>query len=300
MRLILVLAISLLATSCRRQQPAPGVHTDPAMATLVPSGTTLLIGAKIEALEKTPTYRKYFENRSFPQLDEFAKHTGLDPRKDIWDLLVCSNGHDAVVMGRGKFSAGDLEPRLTRDGATRLGYRGYTLFGNEQAAVLFMSGSTALFGPTPALRQVIDERNGARAGIPAPLDALLKTLPADSQFWAVYAGGSFRLPVREDSNLANINRMIQSVEKGTLSADLRNGLALASTATCATQADAKQVHDALRGLIGIGRLSTPDNQPDMLRIYDAIQVTQDQQKVLVSINVPQDLADEFLKTWIKQ
>ncbi len=299
MRVFPVLLILALTASCRHEQPAAGVRADPALAALVPSGTTLLVGARIEALEKTPIYQKYFAQRPFPQLDEFARHTGLDPRRDISDLLICSDGHRAVVMGRGKFNAREMEPRLTRDGARRFAYKGHTLFGNEQAAVLFIGGGTALFGPTPSLRQVIDEQSSGRSGIPAPLDASLRTLPAGSQFWAVYAGGPVRLPVPEDSNLANINRMLRSVEKGTLSADFRDGLAMASTATCTTPAGAKEVHDALRGLIGVGRLSTPDNQPDLLRIYDSIQVTQDQEKVMVTVNVPQDLADKFLRTWLK-
>jgi hypothetical protein len=56
----------------------------------------------------------------------------------------------------------------------------------------------------------------------------------------------------------------------------------------------------LRGLVGFGRLNTPDNQPEMLRLYDAIQVTQEQQQAKVTANVPQDLADRFLDIWLKK
>jgi hypothetical protein len=35
------------------------------------------------------------------QLDEFAKRTGLDPRKDVRELLVASDGKSAVAWRAG-------------------------------------------------------------------------------------------------------------------------------------------------------------------------------------------------------
>jgi hypothetical protein len=36
-----------------------GPKIDPALATLIPEDTTLLVGTRLEALEKTPVYQKY-------------------------------------------------------------------------------------------------------------------------------------------------------------------------------------------------------------------------------------------------
>jgi hypothetical protein len=56
---------------------------------------------------------------------------------------------------------------------------------------------------------------------------------------------------------------------------------------------ARQIHDALRGLIGIGRLSTPDNQRELLRFFDAIQVSQEDRTVRVRASIPLDLLIAF-------
>jgi hypothetical protein len=69
---------------------------------------------------------------------------------------------------------------------------------------------------------------------------------------------------------------------------------------CTTERDARFIHDLLRGLIGFGRLNTRDDQPEMLKLYDAIQVTQQQQQAKVTAVVPQELADRFLDLWLKK
>jgi hypothetical protein len=82
--------------------------------------------------------------------------------------------------------------------------------------------------------------------------------------------------------------------------DLSKGLDAVAIVNCNTERDAKFVHDLVRGLVGFGRLNTRDDQPDMLKLYDAIQVTQQQAQTKVTANVPQDLADKFLDLWFKK
>ena len=53
-------------------------------------------------------------------------------------------------------------------------------------------------------------------------------------------------------------------------------------------------HDMLRGMIGFARLRTPDNQPELLKLYDAINVTQQQTQTQVTADIPADQVDRFL------
>ena len=57
---------------------------------------------------------------------------------------------------------------------------------------------------------------------------------------------------------------------------------------------AKRVHDALRGLIGFGRLSTKDDEQDLLRAYDGIHVDQNHSVVDIKADLSGDLADALL------
>jgi hypothetical protein len=298
-RNVLFILPLVLVFSCHREDRPSSLRVDPAIASLVPADTRLLVGVKIEKLRDTPTYQKHFAQLPIPQLDKFARETGIDPRKDVWEVLFCSNGKDnGVLMVRGKFAPPDMEPKLEREGATRFAHKGYSLFGDERNAIFFMTPSTALAGSTPVLEGIIDNRDKGGAGIPAALQPLVNALPNDAQFWSVFSGITASMPFREDSNLGNVNTMIRSLDSGWISADLRTGLDLKAAGNCRDDASAKQIHDALRGVIGIGRLSTPDNQPDLLRAYDGIKVEQQGKVVNVTAKVPQDLVDKVLDTFL--
>jgi hypothetical protein len=292
---VFILAIAVLALVSCQKSPIGAVQVDPALATLVPAETQMMVGARLDRLRKTPIYEKRFASLPLPQLDKFAKDTGLDPRKDVWEILFCSNGkNNGVLMVRGKFAPTDMEPKLVREGATRTAYKGYSLFGDDRTALFFMNSSTALAGSTPLLKSIIDNRDGSGSGIPPVLLPLVKEIPADSQFWSVFNGVLVEMPFREDSNLGNINTMIRSLDNGWVSADLSKGLDLKAVGNCKTADAAKQIHDALRGVIGFGRLSTPDNQPDLLKAFDGIKVEQQAKLVTITAQVPQDLVDKVL------
>jgi hypothetical protein len=286
-------ALLLIAVGCARKTPA-GPKIDPALATLIPADTTLLVGTRLEALERTPVYQKYLADRKFPQVEDFARQTGLDPKKDLWELLFVSDGQHHVLLGRGKF-ANEMEPRLEKEGAKRFGYKGYNLIGDEKAAVVFFSASTAAMGATESLRFLLDQR-GASKGPPAALAALMADIPADAQFWAVYGGGPIDLPFT--GNLANITKLVSSIQAGSLYFDLRTGLNGIASGECSTVQSAEDVQGALKALIGLGRLNTPASQPELLKAYEGLRVTLQDQRVRLYIDVPQDVVDQFLALWI--
>src|SRR5580698_506471 len=62
----------LMLAGCAHKPPV-GPKIDPALATLIPDDTTLLVGTRLEALERTPVYQKYLADRTFSQVEEFSK-----------------------------------------------------------------------------------------------------------------------------------------------------------------------------------------------------------------------------------
>jgi len=292
MRIVLC-AVLMVSASCARKSPV-GPKMDPALATLIPDDTTLLVGTRLEALERTPVYQKYLADRKFSQVEEFARQTGLDPKKDLWELLFVSNGKHNILLGRGKF-ANEMEPRLEKEGAKRFGYKGYNLIGDEKTAVVFFSASTAAMGPTESLRYLLDQR-GTSKGPPAALAALMKDIPSDAQIWAAYGGGPVDLGFT--GNLANINKLVGSIQTGSLYFDLRTGLNGVASGECSTDQSAEEVQGALKAFIGLGRLNVPANQPELQSAYDGLRVTLQDKRVKLYIDIPQNVVDQFLKLWM--
>jgi len=294
MRKTALVAAALLAFSGCARRASQTITIDPALSSLIPPDAVMLVGVKAEPLRSTEFYRRWVEARPQPQLDEFAKRTGLDPRKDVRELLVASDGKSAVAMARGKFSPSGLEPSLAQAGARRLTYKGYTITGTEQAAVVFLNDSTALAGPAAALRAALDRRERG----PAPPKTLLDrvaTVPATSQVWVVATGlfDKINLPASQAASLSIPPQVFGSIQGVTVWADFRKSADLAAKIDTSTPQDAKRTHDAIKGLIGMGRLSTPDGKRELLRLYDSVTVEQQERVVHVNVNIPLDLVENL-------
>ena len=299
MRAVTAILLALALAGCQAKKPGL-LHIDPALESLVPPDTVFVAGADVDAIRNTTVYQKLLSRVPLPQLDDFARQTGLDVRKDLSQILSCSNGKRGLLMARGKFNRPDLESRLERQGAQPISYKNHKLFGTENQAITFLNDSTAIAGPPSELRSIIDGHT--TSGLPPALRDLLRTLPQSDQIYAALTGSlsGLNLAAPENSNLANVMQALRTVNAATLGMDLTSGLQLAASVNCNTEKDAKFVHDLLKGVIGLGRLNTPDNQPEMLKLYDAIQVTQQQTHTDVQASISQEQADKFLDLWLKR
>lgn len=297
MRLGFLLAVIVSLAACSHPT-AVGPKIDPALITLMPPDTVLAVGARVEGIVQTPLYQKHLAEMNLGPVDDFARQTGMDPRKSLWELLLVSDGKNRVLLGRGRFGD-EMEAKLEREGASRIAYKGFNLVGSETLAVVFLNDTTAAVGDAPSLRALIDTRPKAN-GAPPAIAARMKEIPPGAQIWAVYTGSVTSalkdLPPLQ-GNFANLNRLASSLQGLSVYADLRNGINGQIQGTYATDTDARTAHDALKAFVGLGRLSAPANQPDLLRVYDGITVTQETREVRVAIAEPQELADKFLKQW---
>jgi hypothetical protein len=298
-RLLAPLAALFALAACQPRQSA-SLHVSSALEALVPSDTVVVLGVNLAAIRNTDVYQKLTARIPLPQLDQFTKETGLDPRKDLSEILLCSNGKNALLLVRGKFRPADLDARFKSKGVTPTIYKGHAVFENGPGGITLLDDSTAAAGTTPEIHALIDQPGGR--GLPIPLRDLLRTLPSGDQVYAALTGGiqNLNLPLPREGNFGNAMQALRGVDTATLGMDLSRGIDAIAVVDCNSEREAKFIHDLLRGLIGLGRLNTPDNQPDLLKLYDAVEVTQKQAETKVTASVPQELADKFLDVWLKK
>lgn len=286
----LLFAALLAATGCGRQA-ATGVSIDRALKPLVPSDTNVLAGIDIGKLKSTPFYQRHQDFNS-RQLDTIKKQIGLDPTRDISDALVAWNGRQALVLAHGSFNFNELEERL---GVHRSFYKHHDLIGNDSEGVVLLKKGVAAAGSADALRTAIDLQDSAGGGIPAGLQQQLETLPKNDQIWVVSRGGLpfAGVPLRSDitSALSNIVGYISDAAAGVA---IDSGTHWQAHITCVSDQGAQRVRDALRGGIGLARLTTKDNQLDQLQLYDSIHVDQDHQFVHIRADLTPDLMDKLI------
>jgi hypothetical protein len=273
---------------------------DPALAGLVPADTVVLAGLRVEALRTAPIWHNLVASKSAApggrfDLDELARETGFDPRRDITEVLLAWNGRHFVLLGRGSFQRETVEAKLEREGLKRMPYQGLTLLGDEGGAVAFLSASIAVAGSTPLVRSVLDQRG--RSGIaPKALLEQAKSIAADNQVWAVSLGGFDQASraVLQAGNPGNMAKAVELVERASFGVDLRSGLNATAVIVCRSEQDARTLSDAVRDLLGAARLRTPDSEPDMLRAYDGIQVSLEQRGVRLRVQIARELLEKLL------
>ncbi len=234
-----------------------------------------------------------------PQLDEFEKQTGLDPRKDLSEVLLCSNGKTALLLVRGKFRIADLEARFKIEGR-------HSRRSTKDTLCTAMSGPPSIFSTIPRLPPD-HPPSCARLSIdPVPDGVFRRTFaiccarcPASDQVYAALTGGleHLNLPLPREGNLGNILEALRSVDSATLGMNLSKGIDAVAAVNCNTERDAKFVHDLVRGLVGFGRLNTPrqsarDAQALRCHSGDAAAAT-DQGDGEYSA----ELADRFIDLW---
>jgi hypothetical protein len=228
--------------------------------------------------------------RSIPQLDDFARDTGFDPRRDVRELLVASDGKDTIVVARGTFNEHGFAALAKQS------YKGVSLYTRDQRGAALIDASTAVAGTLPGVKAALDRyKSGDHSG-PAELLARARQIPTRNQLWSVSNGFESLLTagIPDTGNAANVGRILRSLENTTFAADLRTGVDGYLTGTCRTEQDAKNLGDTVRGLVGLGRLSVPEKQPDLLRLWDGIKVDQQQRTVNITLAVPEDLLEKML------
>ncbi len=290
---LLAATLTLMAGGCRQAREPGTVRIDPALAALIPADTVMLIGVRIAALRDTPVFREYSNRPQAQILDQAAQQAGFDWRTDANEMLFASNGNHTLFTARGRFQVSQLSAKLESLGLLPQTRHGKTILTSGDSSVVFFNESTAAVGPTAVVESSLDRRNRP-AGVPAPLQALVAQIPADSHAWATGVGGIAPLAIPETGNLANLGKVFGSLADWRIAMNFTKGVAMISEGRGPTEADAKKLHGALRFLVASGRLSTPDNQPDMLRFYDTIKVTQEGLGVRFDADVPMDLLQKAI------
>jgi len=121
-RTILAIGV-LLASGCTRTRNS--VAVDAALLTQVPQESVAIGAIRIKAMRDTPAWKRLLEQKVVnDRLDEIAKETTFDARKDLWELLWSSDGKEPLVYARGEFAPMGLEPKADQKGVTRMSYKG--------------------------------------------------------------------------------------------------------------------------------------------------------------------------------
>ena len=282
--------LAAVAVSTLAAQP----HLDNVLVRMVPQGTTALAGAQIQALLTTPAYRGLIEKQASAWFDKFTTETGFDPRRDVREILFASVPEGGVLLARGHF---DPKPQAFEQ-ATLVRHGIYTIRAQGDNGLCILDSSLAAAGKLPALKAALDEWNqkGQHAAAQPLLNRIRQVGPA-AQLWAVSDGvagllSSARLP--GPGSGFDISQIFRGLTDTWLEASLASGLKFEAHGMAGVTKDAMVLRDAAKGVVGFGRLSVPENQPEMLPVFDGITVEQQDRSIAIRIDLAQKTVDSLI------
>lgn len=301
------IVLLLTAAGCSRQRAS--VAVDAALLTQVPAETIALGAMRVKALRGTAAWKRVLEQPGVnAQLDKLAADTTFDPRKDLWEMLWSTDGKEWLIYARGEFAPMGLEPKLQREGIQRMSYKGSMLLGDEENAVWFVNSSTGIFGRTARVRELIDSRDAAKPGPSAALRERIAAFPPNAHFWAVADAAALpEIPPPDDAPkggmemnlLQNLPKLMRSVRMVSMHASLEDGMAMETTAYCDSETGARQVHDSLRGIVGLARIALPEKERAMLLPFlDAVNVEQKQTEATLRARLTVQQFENMQGLWL--
>ena len=290
--IILPLLASLLLVHACRSLEEPGARVASKLATYIPPGTAVLAGGDLDQVKRSALYKKNESRVDLSLLNQVSEKTGIDPRRDVSEFLIAWPANQPVTAVQGRFSEAQTAQKLETSGAHRSDYKKHAFFTDRGESLFFPEHNVLVAGPDPLLHAIAD---GGRGNIPTALKERLSRLSSNDQLWLVSSQSLplSRVPLRPDLQSA-LSNLLAYVKGASFGVALSDGARFESNLACVSPAGAKQVHDAIRGGIGLARLTTKDSELDLLKVYDAIQVDQDGQTVHVRADFPPELANRLL------
>jgi hypothetical protein len=258
---------------------------------MVPPGATSLVGVRMAEVRNSAFYKELIQQNKLPSVDQFARETGFDPRRDVREILFASTKSGGVLLARGVFHVNAVkEAKPLRHGVytvQALGTNGYCV----------LDATLAIAGDIPTVNAALDEWTSGKHTAAQPLLARGKQIEPDYPFWGVSFGfaGFLADNMPRAASGVDFSKIFRGLEDTWFEATFTNGFKGTVHGATAADADAVSLRDTAKGLIGFGRLNVPENQPDMLKLWDGISVEQEGRSVSIRIDVAQNLVDQLVR-----
>jgi hypothetical protein len=198
-----------------------------------------------------------------------------------------------VLLARGVFR---LNPATLR-GLRKTRHGRYDIWGQGAGGFCILDSSLAAAGDTDAVAEALDEwTSGTHTGA-RKLLAEAAGVSESAQIWGVSSGiADFlvdNLPMMNGG--MDFSRIFRGLADVWFEADLTAGLRADVHGTTARDQDAVTLRDTVRGLVGLGRLSVPEKDPELLRLWDGIRAEQSGRSIAVKVDIAEDLLGKLVE-----
>ncbi len=276
---------------------------DPQLLNLVMPDAKVLAGVNVEQAKGTQ-FGQYILNQlqtQDPELQKLVTLTGFDPRRDVREVLVASDGAPGSKTGlaaaKGNFDVAKIAAAATLQGVVTEVYNGIAILEEpkKMAGMAFPDATTVVAGDIASVKGALD-----RLTTPQPLPAAvivkvnqwsnsqdawgITTVPPSSLTppGAVKAGAP--------NPIQNAGQNVQSAAGGVKFGAL---VVFTGEAQCDTAQNATTLGDVVKLLVNLAQMQAGQD-PTAAALIKSVVVTTSGATVNVSASLPQDVFIQVL------
>jgi len=266
----------------------------------------VLAGVNVDQAKGTQ-FGQYVLNQLQTQdahMQELVALTGFDPRRDVGELLVASDGvpqgKTGLALARGNFDVAKIMAAATTHGAVTEVYNGVTILQGPkkpEAGIAFLNATTVAAGDIASVKGAID-RQSNKQSLPAAVLVKVNQWSNSQDAWGITTvpPASLAPPGAIKAGTPN-NPMVnagQNVQAAAGGVKFGANVVFSGEAECDTAQNATTLGDMVKLLINLAQMQAGQD-PTAQALIKSVMVTPKGNLLTISASLPQDVFQQMLE-----
>ena len=278
---------------------------DPQLLNLVMPDAKVLAGVNVEQAKGTQ-FGQYVLNQlqtQDAQMQQLVTLTGFDPRRDVRELLVASDGtpgsKTGLALAKGTFDVAKITTAAALAGVATEVYSGFTILKDpkkQEAGIAFLDANTVAAGDIANVKGAIDRLKTPQP-LPAAVAVKVNQWSNSQDAWGITTVPPASLapttgkPGTLSGPIVNAGQNVQAAVGGV---KFGAQVVFSGEAQCDTAQNATTLGDVVKLLINLAQMQAGQD-PTAAALIKSVSVTTSGNVVAISASLPEDVFQQMLQ-----
>ncbi len=287
----------------------------PSMLQLVMPDAKVLAGADVTQA-KASTFGQYVLAHMQPDTTDaknFIAASGFDPRRDVSELLLASDGVQGpeghwLILAAGSFAPASIEDVARSHGATVSQFMGVDLVTNigparaqSSGALAFLDPAHAVLGDVASVQAAIQRSKQSGVTAPTALAQAAAQVAANNDFWFTTLVPLSQFPVpapNQTLNSAMKGQLIQSIQQASGGVKFSSPILISGKAVMRSDKDATALEDVVKFIAGLiqTNVGAVPAGANITTLLDTMQLSTAGNVMNLSMSVPETTLEQMIDT----
>ena len=277
---------------------------DPELVSLARPDSKVMAGVNVEQVRLSP-FGQFLLSQTvlLPEKDlqELIETAGFDPRRDLREILVSSNGqpgNSGIVLARGTFDVPKIVEAARAGGATIDTYKGVSIIQKKnQESLAFPDSTVAIMGSDADVRAAID-RKSAPTAISSALAVEVNQMSTTEDAWFVSTVSPAQLQPQAPAAGAGPGpfAILSKVQQASGGVKFGANVQVSLQAISETDQDASAIAAVLKSMGVASDLFLPGDQyVAAASLLKSLNVTADGPVTKISLSIPEPSIEQMIQ-----